>query len=86
MENSEVEHLRHHHTGRQWVDLLLGISAVSISFISLFLALHNGKAMEQLVQANSWPFVQITFSTVHLDGTPHIHLDIANKGVGPSAH
>ena len=36
------------------------------------------------MQANSWPFVQITFSTLDADGTPHIHLDIANKGVGPA--
>lgn len=84
MENLEAEHIHHRHTGRPWVDLLLGISAVSISFISLFLAIHNGKAMERLVQANSWPFVQITFSTLNPDGTPHIHLDIANKGVGPA--
>jgi len=38
--------------------------------------------MERLVQANSGRFVQITFSTLDADGTPHIHLDIANKGVG----
>jgi hypothetical protein len=73
MESPEVEQLHHPHTGRQWVDLLLGISAVSISFISLFLAIHNGKAMERLVEANSWPYVQITFSSLNSDGTPHIH-------------
>jgi hypothetical protein len=84
MESPEVDHLHHPHTGHQWVDLLLGISAVSISFISLFLAIHNGKAMERLVEANSWPYVQITFSTLNADGTPHIHLDVANKGVGPA--
>jgi len=40
--------------------------------------------MERLVQANSWPLVQLTYSTLNADGTPHIHLDIANKGVGPA--
>jgi hypothetical protein len=83
VENPEVEH-HHHHTGRQWLDLVLGISAVTISFISLFLAVHNGHAMERLVQANSWPSVQVIFSTLNPEGTPHIHLDIANKGVGPA--
>lgn len=83
METPEIEH-HHHHTGRPWLDLVLGVSAVSISFISLFLAIANGRAMERLVQANSWPFVQITFSTLDEDGTPHVHLDIANKGVGPA--
>jgi hypothetical protein len=84
VEGPEIEHAHHHHVGRRWVDLLLGICAVSISFISLFLAIHNGHAMERLVQANSWPLVQITYSTLNADGTPHIHLDIANKGVGPA--
>jgi uncharacterized membrane protein len=50
MEGPEVEHAHHHHTGRSWLDLILGVSAVSISFISLFLAIHNGNAMERLVQ------------------------------------
>jgi hypothetical protein len=84
VEGPEIEHAHHHHVGRRWVDLLLGICAVSISFISLFLAIHNGHAMERLVQANSWPVVQITYATLNQDGTPHIHLDIANKGVGPA--
>lgn len=84
MEGPEVESPHHHHTGRSWLDLILGVSAVAISFISLFLAIHNGNAMERLVQANSWPSVQVTFSTLNQDSTPHIHFDIANKGVGPA--
>lgn len=84
MEGSEVEHAHHHHTGRSWLDMILGVSAVVISLVSLFLAIHNGNAMERLVQANSWPYVQVTFSTLNQDSTPHIHLDIANKGVGPA--
>ncbi len=85
MEDPEVEALHRHHTGHSWLDLVLGISAVSISFISLFLAMHNGKAMERLVEANSWPFVELFQSNVNADGTPHAHLDIANKGVGPAS-
>jgi len=83
VEVQEVEHA-HHHTGRSRLDVILGVSAVAISFISLFLAIHNGNAMERLVEANSWPSVQTTFSTLNPDATPHIHLDIANKGVGPA--
>src|ERR1700729_270779 len=84
MESPEVEHSHHRHTGRPWLDLLLGVSAVSISFISLFLAIANGRAMERLVQANSWPFVFVGASNVELDGTPHVRLLIGNKGVGPA--
>jgi hypothetical protein len=84
VEGPEIEHPHHHHTGRSWLDVTLGVSAVVISFISLFLAIHNGNAMERLVEANSWPSIQLTFSTLNQDATPHIHFDIANKGVGPA--
>jgi hypothetical protein len=84
MEAPEVEHSHHRHTGRPWLDVLLGVSAVSISFISLFLAIANGRAMERLVQSNSWPFIQIGSSDVEPDSTPHIRLFIVNKGVGPA--
>jgi hypothetical protein len=84
VEGPEVEQPHHHHTGRSWLDLILGVSAVAISFVSLFLAIHNGNAMERLVEANSWPSVQVTFSTLNPDATAHIHYDIANKGVGPA--
>jgi hypothetical protein len=84
MENLDVERVHAHHTGRGWLDLVLGISAVFISFVSLFLAIENGRAMERLVQANSWPSVQFTFSTANDDGTTHVHFDIANKGIGPA--
>jgi hypothetical protein len=84
MEKPEIEPSHRHHTGRPWLDLLLGVSAVSISFISLFLAVANGRAMERLVQSNSWPFIQIGSSDVESDSTPHIRLFIVNKGVGPA--
>jgi hypothetical protein len=84
METPEVEHSHHHRTGRPWLDLLLGVSAVSISFISLFLAIANGRAMERLVQSNSWPFIEIGTSDVESDGAPHIRMFIVNKGVGPA--
>src|ERR1700723_3060895 len=80
MESPEVEPSHHRHTGRPWLDVLLGVSAVSISFISLFLAIANGRAMERLVQSNSWPFIQIDSSDVEPDSTPHIRLFIVNKG------
>jgi hypothetical protein len=84
MEQPEVEHL-HHHTGRPWWDLVLGISAVCISLVSILLAIHNGHAMERLVQANSWPFIKMTYSNFNQDGSPHNHLDLTNKGVGPAS-
>jgi hypothetical protein len=40
--------------------------------------------MERLVQSNSWPFVEIASSNADPDGTPHIHFDVMNEGVGPA--
>ena len=85
MENPDIETSHHRHTGRPLLDLVLGISAIAISLTSLFLAIQNDKAMEHLVQANSWPLVQVTYSTSNADASPHAHLDIANKGVGPAS-
>jgi hypothetical protein len=80
----DIEHHHHHHTGRVWVDMLLGVSAVAISFISLFLAVENGHAMQRLVQANSWPFVNIGVSNGDPDGNYAFALVIQNKGIGPA--
>jgi hypothetical protein len=79
VEGPEIEQPHHHHTGRSWLDLILGVSAVTISFVSLFFAIHNGNAMERLVEANSWPSVQVTFSTLNSDATAHIHNDIGGE-------
>ena len=80
----DIEHHHHHHTGRVWVDMLLAISAVAISFISLFLAVENGRAMQRLVQANSWPFVAVGTNNGDLDGNYAFALVMQNKGIGPA--
>jgi hypothetical protein len=36
----ETEHHHHHHTGHRWLDATLAVSAVFISLMSLFLAIH----------------------------------------------
>src|ERR1700761_5577633 len=80
----ELEHHHHRHTGHSWLDITLGVSAIVISVISLFLAVQHGRAMERMVEAATWPYVIVDFSTANLDGTPHVALRISNKGVGPS--
>jgi hypothetical protein len=80
----ETEHHHHHHTGRKWLDVTLGVSAVFISLMSLFLAIQHGRVMEKMVQATTWPYVMVRFSTSNPDGSPHVRLLVANKGVGPA--
>lgn len=79
----EIEH-HHRHTGHKWLDIVLGVSAVAISLMSLFLAIQHGRVMERMLQANTWPFVMVGYSTGNPDGTPHVTMWLTNKGVGPA--
>jgi hypothetical protein len=80
----ETEHHHHHHTGHRWLDVTLGVSAVFISLMSLFLAIQHGRVMEKMVAASTWPYVLFTVSTSNRDGTPHNTIHVTNKGVGPA--
>jgi hypothetical protein len=80
----ESEHHHHRHSGHRGLDIVLGVSAVVISMISLFLAIQHGRVMEKMVQANTWPHVEAGYSTGNADGTPHVTIWVINKGVGPA--
>jgi hypothetical protein len=68
--------LRHHHfvvpetelvpeirrTGHRMADLAVAFSALFVSLCSLGIALHHGRTMQRLVEANSRPFIQFTTS------------------------
>ncbi|HTY48510.1 MAG TPA: hypothetical protein VMB48_02325 [Steroidobacteraceae bacterium] len=76
----------HHHpaSGHRWLDIILAVSAVFISLMSLFMAIQHGRVMERMVEASTWPYVMAYHSTHDDDGTPHVHLALTNKGVGPA--
>lgn len=78
------EHHHHHHTGRRWLDIVLGVSAIAISVISLFVAVHHGKTMEQMVEATTWPYVDFAFSNGDASGARMVSLFVMNTGVGPA--
>jgi hypothetical protein len=81
----EVEQHHHHHrSGHGWLDITLGVSAVFISLMSLFLAIQHGRVMEKMVEASTWAFVTVVSSNIDTNYTPHTHLTIVNKGVGPA--
>ena len=80
----DAEHHHHRHTGHKWFDVVLAVSAVVISLISLFLAIQHGRVMERMVEASTWPFVMVGYSTGNADGTPHVSMWVTNKGVGPA--
>jgi hypothetical protein len=57
-----------------------------VSAVSLYVALHHGRTMEKLVQANSFPNVEPDFSI--RDDAPNggvlLQLTLRNTGVGPA--
>ncbi len=62
-----------------------------VSIVSLAIAVHHGRTMERmadanakLVAANSWPFLQYSTDNQGEDGRPLIRLSVVNAGVGPA--
>ena len=78
-------HAHAHKTGHGWVDLAIALSAITISVISLFVAIEHGRTEEKLVAANSWPFLVYQSSSNGLDvGSRRLDLRLVNSGVGPA--
>jgi hypothetical protein len=73
-----------HATGHRWLDLTLALSAMFISLVSLGVAIHHGRAMDRLVNANSWPFLTYGTDNQDAEGQRRIALKIDNAGVGPA--
>ena len=85
--NTGVEGVHAHppHTGRRWVDVAIAISAITISVVSLFVAVENGRTERKLVAANSWPFLVFSSQQTGLvQGSRTVTLRVENDGVGPA--
>ncbi len=78
-------HAHAHKTGHRWVDMAIAVSAITISVISLFVAIEHGKTEEKLVAANSWPFLvfQTTDNGFATDSRT-LNFRLQNSGVGPA--
>jgi hypothetical protein len=72
-------------TGRTLaVDIMLGIAAVSISAISLVVALSANRTQERLLAASNWPSLEFGTGNRSDDGSAVISLNLENNGVGPA--
>ncbi len=85
MEKPEVHtaHVRHGGLPR-WLELVIAVTALITSISSIAIALHHGHIMQQLVEANSHPYMQGGFSAVTPEGERVFSLDLLNRGVGPA--
>jgi hypothetical protein len=83
----EKPHPHHRRINIPWYDLAIPVTALFVSFISIYIAWHHGKVMqelvrqnERLVEANSLPYLQIYGS----NGNGSASLNTVNEGVGPA--
>lgn len=67
-------------SGHHLLDIAL--TAIFISGVSLFVAIEHGHAQQQLVAANSWPFLSMTYNVP--DDSGLAYLSLTNEGVGPA--
>ena len=82
-----VPHVKHRRgrLGRGFgLDIVLGVSAVVISVISLFVAIHQSQVADKMVQAETWPYLDFVASNLDDDGRKAVSLTIVNSGVGPA--
>jgi len=91
MESPEAPHHHAGHTGHRWFDIALGVSAMFVSVVTLFVAIEHGRTMERMadanmrmVEANSWPFVAFDTHNVGEKGGPQVRLVLTNEGIGPA--
>lgn len=88
----EKPHATHHRSGVRWLDLSLPLAALFVSFISIFIAWHHGRIMQELVhqnerivEAESLPYLEIYTSDLASDQRTHaLRLTVDNEGVGPA--
>lgn len=86
----DIEPVEPRKTGHHTLDLILATCAIFLSLVSLVVAVLHGHTMErmaeanaQLVQANSWPFLQVQSSNQNASGQ-EIAFTLSNNGVGPA--
>ena len=74
----------HRFNPREWIELLLAGVALTISVISLWVAIGTERANRQMVAAASWPLLQADTSDVPEAGRSMITFTLMNGGVGPA--
>jgi hypothetical protein len=85
VEPPETHHPHVRHGGLpRWLELVIAVTALVTSISSIAIAVHHGRIMEKLVQANSLPYLQGGFSDATPEGERVLSLDLLNRGVGPA--
>jgi hypothetical protein len=75
---------RPHRSGMLALDLIIAVSAIVISFASLWVALRADRTQEQLLQASVWPYIEYFSSDATENGDKRLAFVLRNAGVGPA--
>lgn len=82
METPEI-HTAHGHGSRHWLDMVVGLAALVTSMVSIAMAFQHGDTMERLVEAQSWPHVDLDSSNL-VEGKLNVALSLRSSGSGPA--
>jgi hypothetical protein len=91
----EAPEVHSHHPKKtglmHWFEIVISASVLMLSAGSLYIALHTGHTMEQLVaqnqrlvEANSLPLLVYDHGNASEDGSPGLSFTIKNAGAGPA--
>ncbi|MGN6148557.1 MAG: hypothetical protein ACTHPD_08475 [Rhizomicrobium sp.] len=69
---------------RHWTDTLFAVAALFVSAISLWVGIRTEDANEQLIAANTWPFLQVMVNNATPEGKENLQFNVVNTGVGPA--
>jgi hypothetical protein len=84
IEQPHVHAAAHGAHARHWSDHAMSLSALFVSLVSILIAWQHGIEMKKLVQANSFPYLQIFSSDIGPNGEHRFSLTTSNQGVGPA--
>ncbi len=68
---------------RDWFGIVVAMAALGTSIASIWIAVDNANSMDRLVQASSWPYLELDSSNVDDDGNKIVTLTLTNTGIGP---
>ena len=80
-------HAHPKHTGLRWFDLLTALTALIISAVSLYVGTEHAATTRQLVEGNTWPFLQANAEIDKFGEGPIANrssIAVQNQGVGPA--
>jgi hypothetical protein len=92
MPDMEHAHVPHGHgSGIHWLDMIVGLSAMFVSVVSLWVSIGHGKTMEKMVdqnqkmvEASTMPILSIVGRNLDDSGKPMLQVTLSNDGVGPA--